>query len=68
MPSSVLMMKISIPTNAHPIQFQPLDQKLTRHILQIVGGPNIRAGIQKPICRLDLSFNVYTLWTEPLST
>jgi len=61
------MMEISIPTSAHPIQFQTLDQKLTRHILQVVGGSNIRAGIQKPICRLDLGFDVYSFWAKPLS-
>jgi hypothetical protein len=65
-PSSILMIQIAIPAHAHPIQFQALDQKLTRHILQIVGGSNISAGIQEPICRLDLSFDVYALRTEPL--
>ena len=64
---SVLLMAISIPTNAHPTQFQPLVQKLTRHILQVVGGSNISAGIQKPICQLDPGLDVYSLWTEPLS-
>ena len=67
-PHTILVMKVTVPTYADPIQFKTLDRKLARHILQIIRGSDIGAVIQKPISWLDLRLDVNAFGPKALST
>jgi hypothetical protein len=62
------MVEVTVPTYADPIQLKTLDSKFVCHILQVVRRPDICAIVQKPVCRIDLRFDIYPFWPEALST
>src|SRR5579863_1458052 len=67
-PRTIFVVEVSIPTCSNPIQFQALDRKLARHILQVVRGSNICVVIQKPVNRIKLCLDVNPFWPKALST
>ena len=67
-PVSTIVVRVAVPTYADPIQLKTLDCKFSCYILQVVRRPNICAVVQKPVCRVDLCFDVYPFWPQALGT
>ncbi len=56
-PFILTVVKVTIPANANPIEFQSLHRKLGRYIFKIVGGPDIGFVVEKPIGRNNFSLD-----------
>ena len=63
-----IMVKVTVPADADPIQFKALNREFGCHVLQIVRRSDIGTAIEEPISWFDLRLHVKTFSPEALGT